>query len=145
MTNNSKKYNTHEDDNHLPVVNEAASVYFTVANAQHGRYYIKMLENTVRLNDDIIADWLNITPRTYRNYKAKDAALKPNMKEHVIMLLALYEHGEDVFSGVGRFEKWLSTPNVLLDNTAPLHFMNTISGIQMIDDRLTALEYGENV
>lgn len=67
------------------------------------------------------------------------------MREHIVMLLALYDHGADVFGDVPTFEKWLSTPNLLLDQRAPLTYLNTINGIRLIDDRLTALEYGENV
>lgn len=141
-----KTYNTiSDDDTRLPMLNEPASVYFSVSGALHDKILIKRVEDTIQINDDIIADWLNVTPRTYRNYKTKDASFKPNMREHIIMLLSLYEHGEDVFSGTSDFEKWLNTPNVFLDNTAPKNFMNTISGIKMVDDRLTALEYGENV
>ncbi len=133
------------EDKELPAVSESAIVYLTASKAQNDNIVISRLEQTVRLNDDIIADWLNITPRTYRNYKTKDTELKPNMREHIIMLLSLYRHGTEVFSSIPNFEKWLSSPNVFLDNIAPQQFLNTISGIQMIDHRLTALEYGENI
>lgn len=127
------------------MVQEAASIYFKTFSIIDSRPYISQLSDTVSLNDDIIADWLNITPRTYRNYKSKSTDLKPNMKEHIVMLLALYDHGSDVFEDTSTFEKWLSTPNLLLDQRAPLSYLNTINGIRLIDDRLTALEYGENV
>lgn len=133
------------DDEPIPMVQEAAGVYFKTFSTTYSLPYIHQLSNTVSLNDDIIADWLNITPRTYRNYKTKDTELKPNMREHIVMLLALYDHGADVFGDVHTFERWLSTPNLLLDHRAPLTYLNTINGIRLIDDRLTALEYGENV
>ena len=44
-----------------------------------------------------------------------------------------------------QFETWLTLQNPLLDNRAPADFLNTISGIQFIDSRLTAMEFGENV
>lgn len=43
------------------------------------------------------------------------------------------------------FELWLSQKNYLLDNRAPEDFLETISGIKFIDNRLTAIEFGENV
>ncbi len=140
-----KTYNIPDDDTKLPMLNEPVSVYISVSSTLHDKILIKRVEDTIHINDDIIADWLNITPRTYRNYKTKDTTFKPNMREHLIMLLSLYEHGEEVFSNASAFEKWLNTPNIFLDNTAPKNFMNTINGIKMVDDRLTALEYGENV
>lgn len=30
-------------------------------------------------------------------------------------------------------------------NKAPLSFLDTISGIKWVDNRLTAMEYGENI
>ena len=43
------------------------------------------------------------------------------------------------------FEHWLTTPNILLDNKAPMDFLDTVSGLKFIDNRLTAMEFGENV
>ena len=93
-----------------------------------------------------MAGWLNITPKTYRSYrKNPELTLKDNLKEHLILLLSLYRHGMDVFGNKKLFEKWLITPNMLLDEKAPRQFLDTISGVKFIDNRLTAMEFGENV
>ncbi|MEG0984268.1 MbcA/ParS/Xre antitoxin family protein, partial [Algoriella sp.] len=89
--------------------------------------------------------WLNITTRTYRNYKTKDVSLKDNTKEQIVLLISLYKHGLDVFMTKEDFEHWLTTPNILLDNKAPMDFLDTVSGLKFIDNRLTAMEFGENV
>lgn len=99
----------------------------------------------VTLTDEVISKWLNITPRTFRNYKTTDARLKENTREHVISLLSLYKHGTEVFESKEKFEKWLAQENFFLDNKAPMNFLETISGIRLIDGRLTPMEYGENV
>ncbi|MFV0196773.1 MbcA/ParS/Xre antitoxin family protein [Empedobacter falsenii] len=57
----------------------------------------------------------------------------------------MYKHGLEVFNTKDDFEKWLTTPNVLLDKKAPMDFLDTVSGLKFIDNRLTAIEYGENV
>ena len=95
------------------------------------------------LNDDTISGWLNINSRTFRNYKKTETQLKDNTQEHVVMLISLYKHGIDVFGNAENFDLWLSTKNIFLDMKPPIDFMDTISGIQFIDDRLTSIEYGD--
>ena len=129
----------------LPTVNEPGSVYFYLSKNKVDNTYIELMDELVSLNDTIISNWLNITPRTLRNYRSKDAGLKDNTKEHIISILSLFKHGISVFGTTAVFEQWLSTPNYLLDEKAPMDFLDTISGIRLIDNRLTAMEYGENV
>jgi uncharacterized protein (DUF2384 family) len=54
------------------------------------------------------------------------------------------------------FESWLNQENFYFDNKSPVSFLNTITGspvsflntitgIKFIDDRLTAMQYGDNV
>lgn len=129
----------------LPTVNEPGSVYFYLSKNNVDSTYIELMDELVSLNDSVISDWLNITPRTLRNYRSKDVSLKDNTKEHIISILSLFKHGISVFGSTDAFEQWLSAPNFLLDEKRPLEFLDTISGIRLIDNRLTAMEYGENV
>ncbi len=128
----------------LPMVNESAAMYHYTTKMNIGTSYIKVLDKVVTLTDDVISRWLNITPRTFRNYKTKDVLLKDNTREHVVFLLSLYKHGIEVFESKDKFEKWLMQENFFLDQKAPMDFLETISGIRLIDGRLTAMEFGEN-
>lgn len=103
-----------------------------------------ILDDLTDMQDQILADWLNITPRTIHNYRVKPTKLKANTKEHILLLLSLYKHGIETFGQKAKFEDWLSAPNQFLDGRAPKDFMNTISGLHFMDDRLTAIDYGEN-
>jgi len=40
---------------------------------------------------------------------------------------------------------WLSKENFFFDNKAPGSFLNKISGIKFTNDRLCAIEHGDNV
>lgn len=136
------QYRFSEDS--LPMVNDPAAIYMRVTEPL-SRNYLKIFDDLIGLSDIIVSNWLNITTKTLRNYrKAKEVQLKDNTKEHIITILALYKHGMEVFESKADFEKWLSTKNLLLDNKAPMEFLDTISGIQLIDNRLTAMEFGEN-
>lgn len=129
----------------LPMVNEPAEMYYYTSRTNIGNTYIKLLDEVVTLTDEVISKWLNITTRTFRNYKTKEAQLKDNTQEHVVALLSLYKHGTEVFDSKDKFEKWLTQENFFLDKKAPMDFLETISGIRLIDGRLTAMEFGENV
>jgi uncharacterized protein (DUF2384 family) len=60
-------------------------------------------------------------------------------------LLSLMQHGIEVFGSKSDFDQWLATENFFLDGKEPNSFLNTIAGVRFIDDRLTAMEYGDNV
>lgn len=129
----------------IPEVRDFTNVYFYVNRYNIDQKYIQYLDELSTLKDEIISSWLNITTRTYRNYKTKNVSLKDNTKEHIVLLISLYKHGLKVFNTKDDFEKWLTTPNILLDNKTPADFLDTVSGLKFIDNRLTAIEYGENV
>ena len=107
--------------------------------------YLSALKTYTDFKDDTISDWLNISVKTFREYKKPQSSFKENVKEQVLLLLSLIRHGVDVFGSVKEFDLWLNKENFFFDNKAPISYMNTITGIRYIDDRLTALEYGDNV
>ncbi|MCB9034084.1 MAG: DUF2384 domain-containing protein [Chitinophagales bacterium] len=130
----------------IPPVSDFSNIYIYSIKSKLDPEYIALLDNIIGLNDDVLSKWLNITTRTLRNYKNKEnLVLKENIKEHIILILSLYKHGVALFDTVDNFEIWLSKKNVFLDDKAPTDFLETISGIKLIDNRLTAMEFGENV
>ena len=107
--------------------------------------FVKALKNLTDLNDDTISDWLNISVKTFREYKKPKSTFKENVKEQVLLILSLFKHGITIFGSVKEFENWLNQENFYFDNKTPNSFLNTITGIKFIDDRLTAMEYGDNI
>lgn len=107
--------------------------------------YVNAIKTLTDFNDDIISDWLNISVKTFREYKKPKSTFKENVKEQVLLLLSLIKHGVEIFGSVKKFDKWLNQENFFFDNKSPVSFLNTITGIKFIDDRLTAMEYGDNV
>jgi uncharacterized protein (DUF2384 family) len=96
-------------------------------------------------NEIDIADWLNINVKTLRNYKNKNTDIKEYVQEKIVILLALFKHGKAVFGDFKAFSMWLDTENFFFDNKKPASFLTTFSGVLFIDDRLAALEHGDNV
>jgi len=107
--------------------------------------YVKTLKDSTHFKDEAISNWLNVSVKTFRSYKRPKQEFNDNIKEHVLLLLSLFNHGEVVFGDTQQFENWLNTKNFFFDNKMPQDLLKTITGIRFINDRLTAMEYGDNV
>ncbi|WP_315822560.1 antitoxin Xre/MbcA/ParS toxin-binding domain-containing protein [Paraflavitalea speifideaquila] len=107
--------------------------------------HINAIKDLTAFTDDTISDWLNVSVRTFREYRKPKSTFKENVKEHVLLLLSLIKHGKEVFVSPKAFDTWLDTPNFYFDNKTPSTFLNTITGIKFVDDRLTAMEFGDNI
>lgn len=136
---------TKESIKDIPEIGDLTKIFFYVNNHNVNSQYLNILKELTNLKDDILSNWLNINTRTFRNYRKSNIVLKDNTKEHIVLLISLYKHGIEVFDSIENFDKWLTTENFLLDKKAPMDFLDTVSGLKFIDDRLTALEYGDNV
>lgn len=130
----------------IPTVGDFTNIYFYANKSNFDAELIAILNQIVVLSDAVIAGWLNITSRTFGAYKInKDLVLKENIKEHIFLIIALYKHSKEVFESVKELELWFSKENILLGFRMPSDFLDTVSGIRFIDNRLTAIDYGENV
>jgi uncharacterized protein (DUF2384 family) len=107
--------------------------------------YINIIKELTGFNDEVISDWLNISVRTFRTYRQPENKFKENIKEHILLLLSIIRHGIQVFGTAKGFEQWLKTDNLFFDGKNPNSYLNTITGIRFVDDRLTAMEFGDNV
>lgn len=125
-------------------INDSEILYFLHTKEVNWKH-LNAIKNLTAFNDDIISEWLNLSVRTFREYRKPDSIFRENIKEHVLLLLALIKHGIEVFGSPQRFDNWLNTKNFYFDNEKPEAFLNTVTGIKFTDDRLTAMEYGDNV
>lgn len=107
--------------------------------------HVDAIKKLTDFNDDVISDWLNVSVKTFRAYRKPANAFKENVKEQILLLLAVIKHGIDAFGSIEAFDQWLNKENFYFDNKHPNTFLNTITGIRFVDDRLTAMEYGDNV
>jgi uncharacterized protein (DUF2384 family) len=127
-----------------PSVSEP-DVLYAVRQNKITSNHIDVLKRLSGLKDELLSTSLNLNIKTFRNYKLKPIPIKPHLQEHVFSLLALFKHGIAFFGSSEKFGAWLQKENYFFDNDMPINFLNTISGIRYTDDRLTAMEYGDNV
>jgi len=107
--------------------------------------YIAYIKDFTNIKDELLSLWLNVNVKTFRSYKRGDVLLKENLQEQVILLISLFKHGVEVFGTVDDFSMWLESDNFFLDSDKPTNYLTTVTGIRFIDDRLTAIEFGDNV
>ena len=107
--------------------------------------YVNFIKEMTNLKDELLSEWLNVNVKTFRSYKKEKTRLKESFQEHLILLISLFKHGEEVFGEMSRFNQWLKSENFFLDYDKPVNYLKTITGIRFVDDRITALEYGDNI
>lgn len=129
----------------IPEISNFTKILFYLRKNNIDWTYFNYLKEITTLSDDIISSWLSINSKTLRAYRKPENVSKDNIKEHLVLLISLYEHGIEVFETKENFDQWLSSENYFLDNKPPMDFLDTVTGIKFIDDRLTAIEYGDNV
>jgi len=130
----------------IPQINNTIAFIEYIRHNNVNFNHFNYLRQIVTLPDQTISDWLHISAKTFLSYRTQGkTSPKENTQEQALMIIALYKHAEEVFDSNEDFTKWLNTPNFFFDNKAPQELLGTISGIKYIDDRLTAMEYGDNV
>jgi len=125
-------------------LSESEVLYSLRTNTIDTRYLNAMKEVT-GFSLETMADWLNVTPRTLRNYTQQKTTWNESFKEHLLLLLGLFKHGLHVFGTSGAFDEWLKLKNFHFDDCAPVTFLNTVTGVRFVDNSLTAMEFGDNV
>ncbi len=110
-----------------------------------GWKHVNAIKQLTDYSDEVISDWLNISVKTLRTYKQPAETFKGKVKENILLILSLVMHGIEVFGTKEKFEQWLNAENFFFDKKSPVSFLNTVTGIRFVNDKLTAIEYGDNV
>lgn len=139
----SKKYAQKLLDE-IPSMMEESLILYTISKSKIDCKFIQTLKDISGFTDDDMARWLNISVRTYRDYKKPGSVIKENVKEGFVLLFSLVKHGIAVFGSAEQFYQWLNTENFYFDNTKPAEKLNTYTGMHFVDDALTHIEYGDN-
>lgn len=129
----------------IPANISDSQVVTYVHSANFGTKQVKLFKELTHCTDKVISEWFGISEKTFQSYRRSKANLNINFKEKLLLLLSLYKQGERVFGSKEAFDNWLEKPNFHFKNKPPVNFFKTISGIRYIEDRLTGIEYGDNV
>ena len=143
MAKKKEKYSLESPE--VPHQLSESEVLYWLRNKKIDYSYLNLLKASSMMPDEVLAGWLNISVKTLRNYRNPKNKIRDNIKEQILLLIAIYRHGNDVFGDEARFNQWLNTENFFFDKSAPATLFNTISGIRFVDNRLSAMEHGDNI
>lgn len=91
----------------------------------------------------VIEEVFDKSMKTFQNYLEKDTVLDAGTSEKLLKLFALYSKGTEVFGSVDAFAEWLSRPAYGLGSAVPQTLLDTMTGIELVNEELVRLEYGD--
>jgi putative toxin-antitoxin system antitoxin component (TIGR02293 family) len=91
---------------------------------------------------DEFQETFKTTVKTIQNYAVKALTLDAALSEKLLKAFALFEKGSEIFGSAKCFLQWLKTPAYGLGNQLPFDLMDTITGIQLIEEELIRIEFG---
>ena len=118
--------------------------YYLVIQANDGveaKLLIDLMTQT-RHNKEFFAHILHLSTKTIDRYIKESKKLNPSESEKILKISQLYEQGIELFGSVDAFNRWLEKPAFGLGEQIPTDLMLTVSGIDLIKNELTNIEYG---
>lgn len=91
----------------------------------------------------VIEKVLNKTIKTFTSYKKNQTVLDATVSEKLLKFFSLYNKGLEVFGNIGEFNKWISEPSFGLGNQVPRDLLETVTGIELVSNELSRIEYGD--
>ena len=93
--------------------------------------------------DQLTEDVFKKTLKTFTNYKQHNTLLDSVTSEKLLKLFSLYDKGIVVFGAIEEFNKWMKEPAFGLGNQIPRTLLDTITGIDLVQEELKRIEYGD--
>jgi len=86
---------------------------------------------------------LNIPQTTYNKKKSEHSLLDSRESELIVLLTELIDYGISVFNKEEeKFQRWLKKPNLSLGGHAPDSLLDTVTGIEEVNNCLNRIEFG---
>ncbi len=87
------------------------------------------------------SSFLHLSERTMQRYQKENKTFDISSSEKIIQITILYEFGVSVFGNKENFDSWLITKNVAL-GSKPIELLDTVFGIEIINNELIKIEHG---
>ncbi len=92
---------------------------------------------------DEFQETFKTTVKTIQNHVIRELTLDAALSEKLLKSFALFDKGTEIFGSANAFHQWLNTPAYGLGNQLPFELMDTITGIQLIEEELIRIEFGD--
>jgi putative toxin-antitoxin system antitoxin component (TIGR02293 family) len=93
------------------------------------------------LTDKEFSSLIHITTRTLQRKEANEL-LPIEASERVVLIGKIYYKGEQTFGSSDKFKQWMQKKSAALNNKTPLSYLDTLTGITIIQDELVRIEHG---
>lgn len=93
------------------------------------------------MNVPDVAKAASVSPSTVSRWKPDTSIGAPGSSQF-FRIDEVIRKGVDVFGGPDELRGWLHRPNLALGNEAPAKFLTSQIGVQLVDEALDALHYG---
>lgn len=113
---------------------------------QHGlpiRAVLALMENLGTLHAEFALACLGMSPRTFHRKKQEPTKmLNQEQSGRTWKFAELLARATEIFGSKQAAEDWLQRPAIGLDGRRPIELLTTPTGMQLVEDFLTRIEYG---
>jgi len=90
----------------------------------------------------MLAQLLEISPKTLNTYFIKGKKIPVRITEHILRLTILFEKGIELFDTEENLTQWMHSPSYGLGRMQPFSLINSIAGVELVRDELFRIEFG---
>lgn len=105
------------------------------------RKAIDTLAKNLNISVANLTKYLHVSERTLHRY-APEKILSSDLSDHVLQIAKIYTRCVEVFEDNDNAANWLKQSNIVFGNIPPIELMDTSTGIEIVFDELTRIEYG---
>lgn len=125
----------------MGTVRDDFQVVYQVGKGVHVNRFDQLLEKT-GLQKQVLAGLLGMDPRTIDNYRKQSRSFAALEGELLLKLDSLFDFGGDVFGSNEDFKAWLYSPAFALQDRKPIDFLNTSTGVDLVEQALQRMVHG---
>lgn len=105
---------------------------------------IRPLVKWLDLNNSELAEIISVSARTVSRWTSSSRiGVLPS--KTMVKIDELVTRGKEIFGDDESLKQWLDQPNIALNSEAPMELLNKPFGIEMVEDVLESLAYGNLV
>jgi len=125
----------------MGVVRDDFQVVYQAGQGVHVDQFDQLLEKS-GLQKQVLAALLGLDPRTIDNYRKQGRSFAALEGELLLKLDSLFDLGADTFESREAFRGWLSLPAFALNQKNPMDFLNTSTGVDLVEEALLRIVHG---
>jgi len=102
---------------------------------------VQALIEYLDLNIPDVARAAAVSPSTVSRWKRESSIGVPGSNQF-FRIDEVIRKGVELFGGLEEFKNWMHNPNLVLGNAVPAKLITSLIGVEMVDEALDALHYG---